>query len=149
MSVAVQAWLKSANREAGFEIFDADGNGAQVYFDLSANEVYGNSVHGSGFEIFNEAIEGPGPNGWWTCSAVINLHPISAAHTLRIGIDYGKAGGQSYTGDGTSFIQVWQPSLAEDGGQNLLISPDDLTDPSWQPNNASVVNFPDDVLPTP
>jgi hypothetical protein len=68
---------------------------------------------------------------------------------VRIGIDYGKAGGQAYLGDGVSFIQVWEPSLTEDGGSNILISPDDLTNSAWQPNNASVVNVPDDVLPAP
>jgi hypothetical protein len=147
MTVAVQAWLKSANRQAGFEIFNSDG-GAHVYFDLATNEIYGNDVHGIGFSVFNLAIEGPGPNGWWLCSASIALTPISPTQTFRIMIDKNKSGGQAWPGDGASFVQVWQPSLTEDGGQNLLVSPDDLTDPAWAAFGASVQNF-DDVLPAP
>ena len=149
MTVALQAWLKSTDRQAGFDIIDSAGSGARVYFDLATNEVYANYVHGTGFAIYNLAIEGPGPNGWWTCSASIDLTPISAEHTFRIMIDKDKSGGQAYPGDGASFVQVWQPSLTEDGGQNLLISPDDLTDPAWTAFGATVQNFPDDVLPTP
>jgi hypothetical protein len=148
MTIAVQAWLKSSNRQAGFEIFNSDG-GAKVYFDLATNSVYGNSAHGYGCSIFNEAIEGPGPNGWWICSASVNLTPISPGQTFRIGIDNNKSGGQPWAGDGASFVQVWQPSLTEDGSGNLLLSSDDLTDPAWAAIGASVQNFPNDVLPAP
>ena len=111
--------------------------------------IYANYTHGTGFVIYNLAIEGPGPNGWWVCSASIDLAPISAEHTFRIMVDQNKSGGLAYPGDGTSFVQVFQPSLTEDGGQNLLVSPDDLTDPAWAAVGASVVNVPDDVLPAP
>jgi hypothetical protein len=146
MTVALQTWAKSSNREVGFEIFNSDG-GARVYFDLANNEIYANYTHGGGFAIFNEAIEGPGANGWWKCSAAIDLAPISPGHTFRIMIDKDKSGGQVWPGDGVSFVQVWQPSLTEDGGSNLLVSPEDLTDPSWEPSGATVQNFPGDILP--
>ena len=38
MTVAVQAWLKSTDRQAGFDIQDSAGSGARVYFDLATNE---------------------------------------------------------------------------------------------------------------
>jgi hypothetical protein len=146
MTVAVQAWLKSANRQAGFAIYNSDG-GAQVYFDLAINEIYANKVHGTGFSIFNLAIEGPGPNGWWICSASIALAPISPTQTFRIMIDKDNSGSQAWPGDGASFIQIWQPALMEDGGSNLLVSPEDLTDPAWAASGATVQNFPNDTLP--
>jgi hypothetical protein len=146
MRCTVTAWLKSSDREAGFEIYNGDG-GAKVYFDLAANDVYANTVYGSGLHIFDMAIEGPGPNGWWTCSASIDLTPISPTQRLRIGIDKGKSGGLAYTGDGISFIQVYQPQISMDGGANILISPDDLTAVAWEPLGATVQNFPDDILP--
>jgi hypothetical protein len=148
MACAITVWLKSDTRQAGLEIFNGDG-GARVYFDLAANEIYANSVYGAGFSVFDLAVEGPGPNGWWKCTASNNLTPISAAQTLRIGMDKDKTGSIAYPGDGASFVQVWQPSLTLDGGDNVLLSADDLTNPAWQPRGASVVNFPDDVLPAP
>jgi hypothetical protein len=148
MTCVLEVWFKSSNRQAGFEIYNGDG-GSRVYFDLATSSVYGSSVYGSGFSAFTHEIEGPGPNGWWKCSATLDLHPISPGHQLRISIDQGSAGGQAYAGDGASFIQVWKPSLTLDGGANVLISPDDLTKAVWRPHAASVVNIPDDILPVP
>jgi hypothetical protein len=148
MTCAIQVWLKSDTRQAGIEVFNYDG-GARVYFDLASNEIYANSVYGAGFSVFDLAVEGPGPNGWWKCTASNNLTPISPGQTLRIGMDKDKTGSIAYPGDGASFVQVWQPSLTLDGGDNVLLSADDLTNPAWQPRGASVVNFPDDVLPAP
>jgi len=148
-NVTVQAWLKSSNRQAGFEIYNAAG-GSRVYFDFNSNNAYSNYVWGAGgFAPFDLAIEGPGPNGWWKCTASVVIPQVDGLN-LWIGLDIAgqqKSQGEAYPGDGVSFIQVYQPSLMFDDGQNVLVSPENLTDPSWEPSGATVQNFPDDILP--
>jgi hypothetical protein len=154
-NVTIETWLKSGNRQAGFEIYNDDG-GSRVYFDFSTNTAYSNYAWGIGFVPFDLGIEGPGANGWWKCTASLQIPQVDGLN-FWIGLDIAagqatataapRSQGEAYQGDGVSFIQVWQPSLSIDGGANVLVSPEDLTAAAWEPYGAAVQNVPDDLLP--
>jgi hypothetical protein len=105
-NVAVSRWLKAGTRSwAVLGLTDStETNAARAYFDLTTGVVGGNDLVGTG-TVVRTHVEA-WTNGWYRCTAVVNLGGGITQARHYLGLATGN-GGASYSGDGASYLRTW------------------------------------------